>query len=541
MRTASLLTVAASIARAVLGVPASTPLSENVLLSTGAIRGNPRDTNGLLSFKGIPFAQPPTGNLRWHRPLPPTSHTGTLNATAYASDCYSSTIPPVPHTVPPSEDCLFLNIWTGAQQATEKRAVMVWIYGGGFEFGSGSQAVYDGSNLAVQGVVVVTFNYRLGVFGFLALSDLDQEGTNSGNFGLQDSLAALTWVRQNIAAFGGDPDNITLFGESAGAHAVGLLMSSSLSQGHFDKAILESGAFWDSEAGPLETFSQARARGVAFQNKIGASSLAALRATSADSINAAAPWIVTTDPKLTAFAPNLDNYVLKQNAGTVFTDGGQLKIPLLAGWNVNEGQTFASYGIPHTTKQQFEEGAKLYFGNEVPVPFTSLYPDSTPEQLNRSAIDLVGDMVIREQTYTAADLQHRTAGLLPNSVYVYQYNYTSAFEPIPLHTAEVPYVFGNFVPNPRVFPGQGAPNSQDQAFSTSVRTYWTNFAKTGNPNGHGVPQWPAYQGAGISVQSLSNNIQSFNYDIARYTFIASFRTNGALPERWKSVNVSTVQ
>ncbi|KAJ9661773.1 hypothetical protein H2198_001738 [Neophaeococcomyces mojaviensis] len=535
MKAVSVLAAAASLTVSVLCTPAIGLLTENVTISNGALRGNPKDANGVLTYKGIRFAQPPVGNLRWRSPQPPANLNGTFDATAYGPSCYASTIPPIPYATKPSEDCLNLNIWTGAQQATEKRPVMLWIHGGGFEFGSGSLPTYEGTHLAQQGVIVVTFNYRLGVFGFLALDELDKEGSNSGNFGLQDSLAALLWVKKNIAAFGGDPDNITIFGESAGAHAVGLLMASPLSKGLFQKAIMQSGAFWDSEAGPLETFTQARARGAAFETKLAAPSIAALRALPADTINAAAPWVITSDPKLSAFTPNLDKYVLTANAGTIFNTGGQMKVPLLAGWNANEGQTFASYGIPALTQQRFEESATKYFGPAVPFPFRNLYPDSTAAERNQSSIDLIGDMVIREQTYTALELQHRTASLGINSIWAYQFNFISAFTPNPAHTTELPYVFGNFVPNPAVSPVQDCPTAADEAFSAVLRQYWTNFAKTGNPNGSGLPNWPAYGGSGVNIQGLSNNIKHFIYSIARNTYIASFRTNGALPSSWKTV------
>ncbi|ETN37471.1 uncharacterized protein HMPREF1541_07093 [Cyphellophora europaea CBS 101466] len=535
-----LLATVAALAALVLAKPDAGPLNEDVVISNGAIRGNARDADGILNYKGIRFAQPPVGNLRWRSPESPINFDGTFNATAYGPSCYASTIPAIPHATPPSEDCLNLNIWTGAQRNNEKRPVMFWIHGGGFEFGSGSLPTYEGTRLAQEGVVVVTFNYRLGVFGFLALDELDKEGSNSGNFGLQDSLAALKWVKKNIAAFGGDPNNITIFGESAGAHAVGLLMASPLSKGLFQKAIMESGALWDSGAGPLETFTQARARGAAFEAELTAPNVAALRVLPADTIIAAAPWLVTKDPKLAAFAPNLDNYVLKANAGTVFSTGKQAKVPLLAGWNANEGQTFASYGIPALTQQQFETGAKMYFGPTVPIPFRRLYPDTTAAERNQSAIDLAGDMVIREQIYTVLELQRRTASLPPNSLWAYQFNFTSPFTPNPVHTTELPYIFGNFVPNPAVAPVQGPPSAADEAFSATLRKYWSNFAKTGNPNGNGVPTWPAYGGSGLNVQGLSNAIKPFNYDISRYTYIAGFRTNGALPESWKTMNPSGI-
>lgn len=513
-------------------------LTNSVTLANGQILGNARDANGILNFKGIPFAVPPVGNLRWHSPEPPANWTGILNTTTYGASCYGPTIPQIPYTTAPSEDCLSLNVWTGAQQASEKRPVMVWIYGGGFQFGSSADIPYDGSKLAAEGVVIVTFNYRLGVFGFLALSELDSEGTPSGDFGLQDQQMALKWVKNNIAVFGGDPDNVTIFGESAGAHSVGLLMSSPLSKGLFNKAILESGAWWDSEAGPLETFPQARQRGAAFERKVGATTVVQLRALSADTIASATAWNISTDPKQTAFAPGLDNYVLTNNPGTVFQNGQQMKVPVLGGFNGDEGLVFLSYGIPHATAAQFQAGALEYFGFRTPQ-FLTLYPDGTPAQLNASADALVGDQVIREQTWAAIDAQYRTAGLPANSVWIYQFNYTSPYTPVAAHTTEVYFVFGNLDPNPVVFPtGQAPPSAQDIAISSKIMAYWTNFAKTGNPNGAGLPAWPAYKGAagGADFLNLANIIAPLNYKLQRLQFINSFRINGVLPESWRSIS-----
>jgi len=514
---------------------AAASLTENVVISNGALVGNPRDANGILNYKGIRYAQPPVGNLRWRSPQPPADLVGMFDATAYGPSCYASI--PSPYATPPSEDCLCLNVWTGARDANERRPVMMFIHGGGFAFGSGSLPTYEGTHLAQDGVVVVTINYRLGVFGFLALDELDTEGSNSGNFGLQDILAALQWTKKNIAAFGGDPENVTIFGESVGAHAIGLLMSSPLSKGLFHKAILESGAFFDSAGGPMKTFAQSRSRGEVFRTGLAAPDVASLRALSADVINAAAPFQFTLNPDRSNFAPALDDYVLPTNPGTIFNAGQQLKVPLLAGWNLNEGQTFAANAIPATTQQQFETGASQYFDSTVPSLFRDLYPASTAAERIRSAIDLVGDMMISEQTYTALSLHRKTRGLPSTSIWAYHFDFRSAFTPQPLHTTELPYVFGNFVPNRAVFRVQGTPTAADRSLSLTLRKYWTNFAKTGNPNGTDLPAWPAYSGDGVNVQSLANTIQSINFDAARLAYIAGFRINGALPQAWQTVNV----
>lgn len=216
-------------------------IDHNLSIFNGRIFGNPRNGAGILSFFGIPYAAPPVGNLRWRSPRPPSSWSGVRDATQFGFTCWQGA-PQYPIFTPQNEDCLTINVWTPARTAKDKLPVMVWFHGGGFVFGGGAERETDGNLLAQEGVVVVKFNYRLNAFGFLAHPGLDQEGSFSGNFGLQDQLAALAWVKLNIAAFGGDPGHVTAFGESAGAHAIGLLMSSPLSNGLFHKAIMESGS-----------------------------------------------------------------------------------------------------------------------------------------------------------------------------------------------------------------------------------------------------------------------------------------------------------
>lgn len=523
---------------AVLNNACDTPISTTISINTGTILGNSPDANGILSFKGIPYAAPPVGDLRWKSPQAPASFKATFNATVYGASCYASATE-VPYFTPPSEDCLFLNVWTGATLSTEKRPVMVFLPGGGFQFGGSAQPTYDGSHLAKNGVVVVTLNYRFGVFGFLGLIGLDAEGTSSGNYGLQDQIAALKWIQQNIAAFGGDPTQVTLFGESAGAHAVGMLMTSLLTNGLFSKAILESGAFWDSEAGPLATYQQARTRGAAFQASVGASSVAQLRAMSAVAINAAQQWIPTTDPKITAFSPSIDNYVLVFQPGMAFASGLQHKIPLLAGFNGNEGSLFASYGLSETNRTKYKDGLQLYFTSRASQAL-ALYPDSTPALLQDSATNLIGDMVIREQTYTALNYQHTTPGILANSVFAYYFTYTSPYSPVALHTAELPFVFGNLGPSPLFGPTEGVPTPQDVTFSNTIISYWTNFAKTGNPNSAGVPTWPAYTGSYADFLQLGTSIAAYNYNATRLQFLASLRSNGVLPANWINILVNNI-
>lgn len=507
------------------------PIGSKVTIDGTTIEGLPRSNTGILEFLGIPFATPPVGSLRWKPPQPVRKANGSVNATAFGASCYSAEMG-APSRGPTSEDCLFLNLWTGARDTAEKRPVMVWIYGGGFQFGSSIQPNYNGTNLAGKGVVLVSFNYRLGVLGFLALSELDSEGTNSGDFGLQDQVAALRWVKENISRFGGDPDNITVFGESAGAHSVGLLLASSLSAGLFNKAILESGAYWDSEHGSIQNFSDARSQGQQFQEKLNATSAAQLRALPAATVNNAALWNSSTDPGITAFAPSIDRYVVREVPAAVFDKGQTPNVPILAGFNADEEFLFLPRAIPHSTPGEYRQSTKVFFGRRANESL-QLYPGITESQANRSANTLDGDLIIREQTFEALDSQARRSN---HMVYGYYFTYTSPYSPVAAHTAEVNFVFGNLVPSP-IFGTTPAPSAADFAFSNALMTYWTNFAKTGNPNNKGddLPEWPIYQSNGTTFLELGNNITSIpNPSSKSFQFIRSLRTNGVLPLRWRN-------
>ncbi|TKA71857.1 hypothetical protein B0A55_09823 [Friedmanniomyces simplex] len=379
-----------------------------VAITNGTVQGLPANKAGIKTFLGIPFAAPPVGSLRWQSPQPATAFRGTYNATAFGASCYSADLV-VPQIGPVSEDCLTVNLWTAAKSAGPRRPVMVWIFGGGFQFGSSNSPLYNGSKLAEHDVIVVTFNYRLGVFGFLGLAELDRQGTPSGDYGLQDQLAALRWVKENIAAFGGDPENVTVFGQSAGAHSIGLLLASPLSAGLFNKTILESGAYWDSEHGSIRTFNEARAQGAAFQMQVGAASVAELRAISAETLNSAALWNASTDPGLTAFAPSIDNYVVPDVPAEMFDSGKAQNVPLLAGFTAAEEDAFLLRVVPHSTPAQYNESAGTVFGSNA-TAFLSRYPRSTEVQANQSALALLGDLVIREQTFEAIDRQYNVNG-----------------------------------------------------------------------------------------------------------------------------------
>ncbi|RFU24673.1 hypothetical protein B7463_g11663, partial [Scytalidium lignicola] len=513
-----------------------TAITSSIKTADGVINGLPRDSAGIVTFLGIPYAAPPVNELRWKPPHPVAPHLrSTIAAIEYGNSCWSS-YSGQPTYRPQDEDCLTVNVWTGALHSTDKLPVMVWIYGGGFQFGASADPSYNGTSLATQGVVLVSFNYRLAALGFLALPELDCEGSASGNFGLQDQIAALKWIKANIAPFGGDPDNITIFGQSAGAHSVGILVASPLAHGLFNKAILESGAWWDSEHGSLNTYQQARTAGLAFQKTLGAKDITGLRKLSAATIMAANIWDPNSDPALTSFSPSIDNYVLPATPGTIFARGEQAKIPLLAGWTSEEETLFLGRSPP-TANPAYQQDLKRLFNSKISEALI-LYPGSTSSLRNTSAAALIGDFIIRQQTWEAAEWQYKAH---VKDIYIYYFTYTSPYSPVAAHTAELPFVFGNLElgSNP-IFGGQSisTPSSTDIQFSKNLMTYWSNFAKKGNPNGSGVPAWPAYKGVRDPSDTLllNNTIIPYLYDYNRFEFIKSFRRNGILPLTWREVD-----
>jgi para-nitrobenzyl esterase len=500
-----------------------------VSTQAGSVRGGPRDASGVLAFKGIPYAAPPVGPLRWCAPQPPSPWDGVRDALAFGAGCLSA-LENDQRPGPRDEDCLYLNVWTAAKHADEKRPVMVWIHGGGFQFGSSANPATDGGALAARGVVVVSFNYRLGIFGFFAHPDLDAEAP-SGNYGLQDQLMALRWVKANVAGFGGDPDNVTLFGESAGAMAVGILMASPLAHGLFHKAIGQSGAFWDGKHGPLQSFEEARARGLAFARQQGNASIAALRSMPADRLNAAAPWSFRTSPVVTAFSPSIDHHVVPAVPARRFLRGEQMQIPLLAGWNATEEFPFASQSLPDQSAKAFLAAAAEMFGGERMADFLQVYPATTDAEAKTSAAALTGDTVVGEQCWQWLRL-HRRERCAP--VYGYHFSYTSRYTPIASHVTEIPFVFGTLTPQ-QVIGSTTPPAEQDRALARTMMSYWVNFAAHGDPNGSALPPWPAYDETDV-VQILGTTIEARpNPQAARFRFLDSFRQDGVLPMRWREI------
>ncbi|WP_271607018.1 carboxylesterase/lipase family protein [Bradyrhizobium sp. CCBAU 11434] len=506
----------------------SARMGRTIRTQAGQVRGAVPDGNGVLAFRGIPYAAPPVGSLRWRAPQAPTPWSGVRDALDFGAASLSS-LEHDPRPGPRSEDCLTLNVWTAAKAPDEKRPVMVWIHGGGFQFGSSANPATDGSVLAAKGVVIVSFNYRLGLFGFLAHPDLDTQAP-SGNFGLQDQLAALRWVKANIAAFGGDPGNVTLFGESAGAMAVGLLMASPLARGLFHKAIGQSGAFWDGRHGSLQGFDEARARGLAFVRQHGNGSIAALRAMPAEPLNAAAPWSFARDHVTQAFSPSIDRYVVPDVPARRFLRGEQMHIPLLAGWNSAEEFPFMPLSLPAHSAQAFRAAAAELFGEGRMADFQKLYPDDTDAEARASAAALTGDMVVGEQCWQALRL-HRSSTRAP--VYAYHFSYTSPYTPIASHVTEIPFVFGTLTPQ-RIIGSTTPPDDADRALAEAMMSYWVNFATRGNPNASGLAPWPPHDERDL-VHVLGTTIEARpNPQADRFAFLGSFREDGMLPMRWRA-------
>ena len=467
---------------------------------SGAVKGTTSTDGRLRIFKGIPYAAPPVGELRWKEPRPAAAWEGIRDATENGPHCVQGPIfGDITFSRPASEDCLNLNIWTSANATGDRLPVMVWIHGGGFQAGAGPEPRHDGDALARKGLVVVTLNYRLGVFGFLAHPELTRESGRqaSGNYGLLDQVAALRWVRDNIAAFGGNPGNVTIFGESAGSFAVSALMASPIAGGLFHRAIGESGAYFTTGSGTLalQPLSATEQQGVKFASSAGAETLAALRAKPAEELLKAAlkaqPW----------FAPNLDGYVLSEDVSAVFAAGKQARVPLLAGWNADEIRAGIVLSKQKPTAESFAEQTRQRFGDRADG-ILKAYAATTDAEAVESAAALASDLFIGHATWKWIEMHART-GRAP----VYRYSFDRKIPVAPdakvngvpatsrdvgaRHAGEIEYVFGT-LNSLRAVPWE----SSDRKLSDAMTTYWANFARTGDPNGPGLPKWPRYDASG---------------------------------------------
>ncbi|HUR10310.1 MAG TPA: carboxylesterase family protein [Flavitalea sp.] len=472
--------------------------SNQVKTKNGIVEGTV-EKNGVRCFKGIPFAAPPVNNLRWREPQPAPAWTGVKKCTAFGP----SPMQPTPAAFsmwteeflipkePISEDCLYLNIWSGAKTAAEKRPVLVWIYGGGFSSGGSGVPIYDGTALAEKGVLFVSINYRVGVFGFLAHPDLTKEsGKNaSGNYGLMDQIAALKWVHQNVAAFGGDPENVTIAGQSAGSMSVNCLVASPLAKGLFKKAIAQSGASFVSGGFTGSTLQQAEENGQKLMQTFNLTSIDDLRKKPALELMQKAQGIR---------GPIVDGYVLPASIAEIFAANKDNPVILLTGWNEDEGLIFG----PVKNASDFRKSAEEQYGSDA-TTFLKFYPATNDIEAAASQLKASRDMIFGVQNYTWANVQSNKG----RKVYVYRFTrkLPATGEYIKygaFHTGEVPYAYNNlkFVNRPW--------EKTDQHLANIMSSYWINFISGGDPNGKGFPKWPVYKTKGGKIMVLGEVPQS---------------------------------
>lgn len=461
----------------------------------GLVSGRPADANGVTAYLGMPYAAPPVGALRWREPQPVAAWTGVRTATEFGTSCMQQVLGArLPWTEEymtqnaVGEDCLSLNVWTPAASAGQRLPVMVWIYGGGFNEGSSAVAVYDGARLAARGVVLVSLNYRVGVLGGLAHPELSQESPHkvSGNYGLLDQIAALKWVQANIAAFGGDPANVTIFGQSAGGISVAALMRSPLATGLFVRAIgmAGPGLLGRNVLGAGHTLAEREAAGVKFAAAQGASSLAALRALPAETFIAPA---VAKGGAVPPVAPFADGYVLTR------TDPAR-QVPVMVGFTADDLGVSGGFGpAAPATMAAYRAEAEQRYGADA-ATFLSLYPVSGDADV-AAARTRAG----RDRARVTMDRWAATQVAASRTVYTYFFDRVTPWPEHPEfgahHTSEVPYVFRT------VGIGKRAWEPVDTAVSDVMSSYFVNFAKTGDPNGAGLPRWPAFApGAHVTMR-----------------------------------------
>jgi para-nitrobenzyl esterase len=444
-----------------------------------------REPSGIYAFKGIPFAAPPVGNLRWKEPQPVKNWQGIRKADQFGPRGMQ---PPIFNDMVfrsngMSEDCLYLNVWTPSTSKS-KLPVLVYFYGGGFVAGDGSEPRYEGHSMAQKGIVALTVNYRLGVFGLFSHPELTRESPHqsSGNYGLLDQSAALKWVQQNIAAFGGDPEKVTIAGESAGSISVSAQMASPLSKNLIAGAIGESGSLLG--ALPPVPLNEGEETGVQFAKSIGANSLAALRAMPADSLVTAATRFGPF-----RFAMTIDGYFFPKSPRAIFEAGEQAHVPLLVGWNSEEMNYRTILGSEKPTKENYEKAIKKLYGDRAD-DVLKVYSVKTDAEVEQAAGELAGDRFIAFSTWRWAELQTKTGG---KPVYRYYYSHPrpASVDKTPagkgaVHSAEIEYAMGNLASN-KVF----AWTQNDYEVSRIMQGYFVNFIKNGNPNGPTLPNWQA--------------------------------------------------
>ena len=487
--------------------------ADQVKTANGVLEGTMDAATGVRMFKGVPFATPPVDELRWRPPQPPHNWTGVRKAAQFGPRCMQRAVFGDMNfrSSGMSEDCLYLNIWTPAKSAAERLPVLVYFFGGGFIAGDGSEPRYDGESLATKGIVAVTVNYRLDVFGFFAHPELTRESPHhaSGDYGLMDQSAALKWVKANITAFGGDPDKITIGGESAGSLSVSAQMASPLSKGLIAGAIGESGSVLGTLS--AEPLAKGEEQGLKFATMVGAKSLAALRAMSSDEVLRAAG-----EPGAGRFPLTVDGYFFPEAPAAIFESGKQAHVPLLAGWNSEEMTGRALLAGAEPNVENYEKAVRKIYGPNA-GEILKAYGASGNDAVTDAATALASDRFIAYSTWRWIDLCAKTGD---KPVYRYFFerprppmrpemgNATaglaggvirgSGAQPRPapaprgaVHSAEIEYALGNLSTN-RVY----AWTPDDYKVSQVMEDYFANFIKRGNPNGDSLPKWPALNAGG---------------------------------------------
>lgn len=461
-------------------------LDPTVQTKNGTVLGVVNNSKTVVAFKGIPYAAPPVGDLRWREPQPPLSWDGIRDASKFCASCMQNRafnwLPERPYPEEflvqdsISEDCLYLNIWTPAQNASDNLGVFVYIHGGGFGEGSGSIDVYDGEEMAKKGIIVITINYRLGALGFLAHPELTAESPNhvSGNYGLLDQIAALKWIRENISAFGGNPNRVTICGQSAGSSAVNSLVSSPLAKGLFQRAITQSGSSYTRRSpGIMNNLGNAEKTGLEFAKRKGASSIAELRSMSASDIIAED----NIQPAL-SFRETIDGYFLTDDVLNTIARGNQNDTPFMTGMDRDE----------------------LNYSGEKSKTFFALYPLG-PDGDTAKAVKVAAQEQSRLNAFLFMEHRAKTAN---TNGYIYYFDQAIPWPDYPqfgaYHTSEVLYIFRNFKKLDRPW------TAVDTIVSEIMSSYWVNFVQNGDPNGQGLPEWKAFNANDKSVMQLGKNM-----------------------------------